>query len=91
MSRDIFSKTTPNRQLTHSLYRLAEVLSITNSSLDRKPNLVLLMIGTNDINRNATVADTTTGFEKLVNLIWLRSGDDTLIIVSTIVPIGPGR
>lgn len=47
------------------------------------------MIGTNDINRNAAMTETTRLLEELLNLIWLRSGNDTMIIVSTIVPIGP--
>ena len=60
---------------------------ITNSALDNyHPHIVLLMIGTNDINGNFDVAGAPGRLRTLVGDITSRA-PDTLVVVASIVPV----
>jgi lysophospholipase L1-like esterase len=59
---------------------------ITNSALaDYEPHIVLLKIGTNDINGNIDLANAPTRLGNLIDDIT-SAAPDTLLVVSTIVP-----
>jgi lysophospholipase L1-like esterase len=61
--------------------------SITEQALaNYRPNIVLLMIGTNDINGNVDVAAAPTRLGKLIDAITTRA-PDALLVVATIIPI----
>lgn len=61
--------------------------SITDGALEQyHPHIVLLMIGTNDINGNVDVAGAPTRLGNLIDDITTRA-PDTLVVVATIMPI----
>jgi len=60
--------------------------SITNSALTNyKPNIVLLMIGTNDINGNIDVTNAPTRLGKLIDDIT-TGAPSALVVVASIIP-----
>lgn len=60
--------------------------SITNSAMSNyKPHIVLLMIGTNDINGNVDTANAPTRLGKLIDAITSASSS-TLVVVASIIP-----
>jgi lysophospholipase L1-like esterase len=64
---------------------------ITDSALSMyHPNIVLLMIGTNDLNGNVDVNNAPTRLANLMDDI-LDSSPDTLLVVSTIIPMANGN
>ena len=61
--------------------------TITDSALSNyHPNIVLLMIGTNDLNDNIDVANAPSRLGKLIDEIT-TDAPDALVVVSTIIPI----
>ena len=61
--------------------------SITNDALDDfSPHIVLLMIGTNDINGNVDVANAPQRLGNLIDDITERS-PDTLVVVASVAPV----
>jgi lysophospholipase L1-like esterase len=61
--------------------------SITQQALaNYQPNIVLLMIGTNDINGNVDIANAPKRLGKLIDDITTRA-PNALVIVATIIPI----
>ena len=61
--------------------------SIANQALSNfHPHIVLLMIGTNDINGNVDVANAPKRLGKLIDDITTKQ-PDTLVVVATIIPI----
>lgn len=61
--------------------------TITNAALSNyKPNIVLLMIGTNDINGNKDIANAPTRLGKLINDI-ATGAPSALVVVASIIPI----
>lgn len=61
--------------------------AITEQALaNYHPNIVLLMIGTNDINGNVDVANAPKRLGKLIDDISTRS-PNALLVVATIIPI----
>ena len=84
-------------RLWHEGYSGATVAEIigrlepAGSPLDQRPNVVLLMIGTNNIDRNAAIDGSIAQLEELLNLIRNRAGRDTLILISSIIPQGPSK
>jgi len=61
--------------------------AITNGALDNyHPHVVLLMIGTNDINGNVDVAGAPGRLGNLIDDITTRA-PDTLVVVASIIPI----
>jgi lysophospholipase L1-like esterase len=61
--------------------------SITDQAIaNYHPNIVLLMIGTNDVNGNVDVAAAPTRLGKLIDDITTRA-PDALVVVATIIPI----
>lgn len=64
--------------------------SITNNALDMfHPNIVLLMIGTNDINGNIDVQNAPTRLGNFIDAITSRA-PESLVVVATIVPVIQG-
>jgi lysophospholipase L1-like esterase len=65
--------------------------SITDNAISTyHPNIVLLMIGTNDLNDNIDVANAPSRLGKLIDEI-ITDAPSALVVVSTIIPIGaPG-
>lgn len=60
--------------------------NITNSAMSNyKPHIVLLMIGTNDINGNVDQANAPTRLGKLIDAITGASSS-TLVVVASIIP-----
>jgi len=61
--------------------------SITDQAIaNYHPNIVLLMIGTNDINGNVDIAAAPTRLGKLIDDITTRA-PNALLVVATIIPI----
>jgi len=61
--------------------------SITDSAIATyHPNIVLLMIGTNDLNNNIDVANAPSRLGKLIDEI-ITDAPNALVVVSTIIPI----
>jgi len=61
--------------------------TITDQAISNyHPNIVLLMIGTNDVNGNVDIAAAPTRLGKLVDDITTRA-PDALVVVATIIPI----
>jgi hypothetical protein len=61
---------------------------ITDNALSSyHPNIVLLMIGTNDLNDNIDVANAPTRLKALIDEITMKA-PAALLVVSTIIPIG---
>jgi lysophospholipase L1-like esterase len=64
--------------------------SITDQAIaNYHPNIVLLMIGTNDINGNIDVANAPTRLGNLIDDITTRA-PSALVVVATIIPIANG-
>jgi lysophospholipase L1-like esterase len=65
--------------------------SITDNAISSyHPNIVLLMIGTNDLNDNIDVTNAPSRLGKLIDEI-VTDAPTALVVVSTIIPIGaPG-
>jgi lysophospholipase L1-like esterase len=65
--------------------------TITDNAISSyHPNIVLLMIGTNDLNDNIDVANAPSRLGKLIDEI-ITDAPTALVVVSTIIPIGaPG-
>jgi lysophospholipase L1-like esterase len=62
--------------------------SITDQAISNyHPNIVLLMIGTNDINGNFDISAAPTRLGKLVDDITTRA-PNALVVVATIIPVG---
>jgi lysophospholipase L1-like esterase len=61
--------------------------SVTDKAMSNyKPHIVLLMIGTNDVNGNIDVANAPTRLKSLVNSI-ITASPTTLVVVASIIPI----
>lgn len=90
-------KTFPMRHEGHGGYTISGggnggiAGSITDSAISTyHPNIVLLMIGTNDLNDNIDVTNAPSRLGKLIDEIT-TDAPDALVIVSTIIPIAaPG-
>jgi lysophospholipase L1-like esterase len=62
--------------------------TITDNAISTyHPNIVLLMIGTNDLNDNIDVANAPSRLGKLIDEI-IADAPSALVVVSTIIPIG---
>ncbi|BCJ54747.1 hypothetical protein Asp14428_62220 [Actinoplanes sp. NBRC 14428] len=70
----------------HPGWTIDQLTGITDSVMDTyKPNLVLLHIGTNDMNENVDAAGAPARLSRLMDRIFARDRDVTLVL-STLVP-----
>jgi lysophospholipase L1-like esterase len=85
------NQTFPRRHQGHGGFTIDGITgSITNGAIDTfHPHIVLLMIGTNDINGNIDRANAPTRLGNLIDDIIERS-PDTLVVVAKIIPIDGG-
>jgi lysophospholipase L1-like esterase len=61
------------------------ISSLVQSAIGRNPNIVLLMIGTNDLNGNVSVSQAPTRLGNLIDAMFMRRAD-MLVVVAQIVP-----
>ncbi|WP_333770572.1 ricin-type beta-trefoil lectin domain protein [Streptomyces sp. IBSBF 2435] len=70
----------------HSGWRIDQIAGITDAALARyRPNVITLMIGTNDLNQNYQVPTATTRLRALVDRITADAPDATVLLASLIV------
>ena len=76
-----------NENEGHSGYKIAEIASATVPTLPQRPNIILLMAGTNDIVQNFNL---TTAPDRLRSLIQelIDACPDAAILVAQIIPSG---
>jgi lysophospholipase L1-like esterase len=90
----VANKTFPQRHEGHRGYTIdtgGSNSGISGQIVDQAlasqpPKIVLLMIGTNDVNRNVDVANAPTRLGKLIDEI-ITDAPTALVVVSTLVPI----
>ena len=90
----VASRTFPMRHEGHGGFTIsgggsgAIAGTVTDTAISTyHPNIVLLMIGTNDINGNINVANAPTRLGQLVDEI-ITDAPAALVVVATIIPIG---
>jgi hypothetical protein len=65
----------------HSAWTIADLTGIENCTMvGYRPNVVLLDIGTNDINRGGSVASAVSGIQSLINQIFTDRPSVTVIV-----------
>ena len=70
----------------HSGYKIHQIAALTDASLTRyRPNVVTLMIGTNDLNESYQVSTATARLKSLVNQITVGAPDATVLVASLVV------
>lgn len=76
-----------NENEGHSGYKIADIAAATVPTLSQRPNIILLMAGTNDINFNFSL---TTAPDRLRSLIQelIDACPDAAILVAQIIPSG---
>jgi lysophospholipase L1-like esterase len=89
----VAGRTFPRRHEGHGGYTIAGggqgaiAGSITDTAMSMfHPNIVLLMIGTNDINGNINVSSAPTRLGQLIDEI-IADGPNALVVVASIIPI----
>src|SRR4029077_14628936 len=87
------NRTFPQRHEGHGGYTIAGggngalAGSVTDTAISTyHPNIVLLMIGTNDINGNINVASAPTRLGQLIDEI-IPDAPNALVVVASIIPI----
>src|SRR4029079_4277604 len=91
---NVESRPFPQRHEGHRGYTMDTACSDTGISgqlvdqaiAGQKPQIILLMIGTNDINRSVDVANAPVRLGKLIDEI-VADAPGALVVVSTIIPI----
>jgi lysophospholipase L1-like esterase len=77
--------TDPNNE-GHSGWRIDQIAAIANSSLATyRPNVITLMIGTNDLNQNYQVSTAPARLSALVDQIVADAPDATVLVANLIV------
>ncbi|MDX3695491.1 ricin-type beta-trefoil lectin domain protein [Streptomyces europaeiscabiei] len=70
----------------HSGYKIHQIAELADASLTRyRPNVVTLMIGTNDLNESYQVSTATARLKSLVNQITADVPDATVLVASLVV------
>ncbi|MFM9695357.1 ricin-type beta-trefoil lectin domain protein [Streptomyces europaeiscabiei] len=70
----------------HSGYKIHQIAALADVSLTRyRPNVVTLMIGTNDLNESYQVSTATARLKSLVNQITADVPDATVLVASLVV------
>ena len=77
----------PRNNEGHSGWKINQLLSVLPTpALEPLPNIILLMIGTNDLGENDAVADAPNRLGALLDELAVLA-PDALIVVSTIIPL----
>lgn len=70
----------------HSGYKIHQIAALADASLTRyRPNVVTLMIGTNDLNENYQVSTATARLKSLVDQVTAGAPDATVLVASLVV------
>ncbi|MFE5714026.1 ricin-type beta-trefoil lectin domain protein [Streptomyces sp. NPDC056501] len=70
----------------HSGYKIHQIAALADASLTRyRPNVVTLMIGTNDLNENHQVSTATARLRSLVDQVTAAAPDATVLVASLVV------
>ncbi|GEC06096.1 lipase [Streptomyces spinoverrucosus] len=70
----------------HSGYKIHQIAALADPPLTRyRPNVVTLMIGTNDLNESYQVSTATARLKSLVNQITAAAPDATVLVASLVV------
>ncbi len=70
----------------HSGWRIDQIASIADGSLAQyRPNVVTLMIGTNDLNQNYQVSTASARLDSLIDQVVADAPDATVLVASLIV------
>ncbi|MFE5656034.1 ricin-type beta-trefoil lectin domain protein [Streptomyces sp. NPDC056517] len=70
----------------HSGYKIHEIAALADASLTRyRPNVVTLMVGTNDLNQSYQVSTATARLRALVDRITAAAPDATVLVASLVV------
>ena len=79
-------QTFPQRHEGHGGWKIAQIAGVIDSAISSsKPHIVLLKIGTNDINGNDNIANAPTRLANLIDQIC-KDAPNALLVVSAIVP-----
>lgn len=74
----------------HSGWRIDQIDSLANASLSRyRPNVVTLMIGTNDLGQNYQVPTAPARLNSLIDRVVAASPDATVLVASLVVSTNP--
>ncbi len=77
----------PQRHEGHSGWKIAQLFDLTPTpAFNTKPHIVLLMIGTNDINQNDNLAQAPTRLGTLLDMI-VSAAPDALVVVAKLTPM----
>jgi lysophospholipase L1-like esterase len=76
----------PQSHEGHGGWKINQIAGVIDNAISKsKPNIILLKIGTNDINGNDNVADAPNRLDKLITQI-IKDAPDALLVVSAIIP-----
>jgi lysophospholipase L1-like esterase len=76
----------PQHHEGHGGWKISQIAGVIDSAISSsKPHVVLLKIGTNDINGNDDIANAPTRLAKLIDQIC-KDAPDALLVVSAIIP-----
>jgi lysophospholipase L1-like esterase len=79
-------QTFPQRHEGHGGWKISQIAGVINNAISSsQPHIVLLKIGTNDINGNDNIANAPTRLANLIDQIC-NEVPDALLVVSAIVP-----
>lgn len=79
-------KTFPKKHEGHGGYTISQIAGLADNSIaSSRPHIVILKIGTNDINNNNDIANAPKRLEGLIDQI-IKAAPDALLVVSAIIP-----
>jgi len=79
-------QTFPQHHEGHGGWKISQIAGVIDSAISTsKPHVVLLKIGTNDINGNDNIADAPNRLANLIDQIC-KDAPDALLVVSAIIP-----
>ncbi len=76
----------PQAHEGHGGWKISQIAGVIDNAISKSnPNIVLLKIGTNDINGNDNVSNAPSRLESLINQIT-KDAPSALLVVSAIIP-----
>jgi len=79
-------KTFPKKHEGHGGWKISQIAGVVDSAIQSsKPHIILLKIGTNDINGNNDVANAPNRLASLIDQI-VKDAPAALLVVSSIIP-----
>jgi lysophospholipase L1-like esterase len=80
------SQTFPQKHEGHGGWKISQIAGVIDNAISSShPHIVLLKIGTNDINGNDNIADAPTRLANLIDQIC-KDAPNALLVVSAIIP-----